>query len=308
MAAADSSMPFIRNLASSGSSTLRPFSLHKSTIYLAKQTNNPDNPPPDRKIRTSALESLRTFLSASATSARLTHLDNLKLWKGLYYSLWMCDRPIPQQNLCAELAALVDILPDEAVAPWLAAFWATLGREWTSIDVYRLEKFLLLVRRVFGAGLAWVCDTLPAPESAAREGDGKPETPKTKKRNQKGRDRIDALLENLAAWPFETEDDLSRVPVGLRLHVLDIWVDEAEKLGLLDAEKTGEAGRQFLDRLGLLVEATTRSTCKPVRLRAKETLVDDRLPWNAAQSGDDEVGKAVNNGSGDKDSWDGFDD
>ncbi|KAI0421089.1 nucleolar protein,Nop52-domain-containing protein [Xylaria grammica] len=270
MAANDSNMPFIRNLASS-----------------------------ERKARISALESLRTFLSASAAASRLTHLDNLKLWKGLYYSLWMCDRPIPQQNLCAELAGLIDVLPDDAVGPWLAAFWETLGREWTGIDVLRLEKFMLLVRRVLGAGLSWVCDVLPkATETQAKE----------TKKSRRRRDRVDALLENLAGWPLETQDDLSRVPVGLRLHVLDIWVDEVEKLGLLDAEKTGEAGRQFLDRLGLLVEAQTRSTCKPVRLRAKETLADGRLPWNADEAGDDEVGKSVQNGSGDKDSWDGFDD
>ena len=223
----------------------------------------------------------------------------------------MCDRPIPQQNLCAELAGLIRVLPDDAVGPWLAAFWETIGREWTGIDVLRLEKFMLLVRRMLGAGLAWVCNVLPA-ESAAGEGGGaqqqgaggKGETRKMKN----GRRRIDILLENLASWPFETGDDLSRVPVGLRLHVLDIWVDEAEKLGLLDAEKTGEPGRQFLDRLGLLIEAQTRSTCKPVRLRAKEMLADDRLPWNADDAGDDEVGKSAKNSSGDKDSWDGFDD
>ncbi|KAI1275274.1 nucleolar protein,Nop52-domain-containing protein [Xylaria sp. FL0933] len=286
MAAHESNMPFIRNLASS-----------------------------DRKTRTAALESLRTFLSASATSSRLSRLDNLKLWKGLYYSLWMCDRPLPQQNLCAELAALLDALPDAAVAPWLAAFWETLGREWTGIDVLRLEKFMLLVRRVLGAGLAWVCDVLPKvseerqreSKSNGGEGEGEEQRKKTKE-DRRRRDRIDALLENLGSWPLETEDNLSRVPVGLRLHVLDIWVDEAEKLGLLDVEKTGEAGRQFLDRLGLLVEAQTRSTCKPVRQRAKEVLADDRLPWNADEGGDGEVGKSIRNGSGDKDSWDGFED
>ncbi|KAI0457554.1 nucleolar protein,Nop52-domain-containing protein [Xylaria acuta] len=271
MTANESNMPFIRVLASS-----------------------------DRKMRTKALENLRTFISAPATSSRLQPLELLKLWKGLYYSLWMCDRPIPQQNLCAELAGLIDVLPDEAVGPWLAAFWETVGREWTTIDVYRLEKFMLLVRRVLGVSLSWVCSALP---EAATDKEETKETKETKKRNQKGRDRIDTLLENLAHWPLETEDNLSRVPVGLRLHVLDIWVDEAEKLGLVDAEKTGEAGRQFLDRLGLLVEAQTRSTCKPVRLRAKETLADDRLPWNA-----DEAGRSVKNDSGDKDSWDGFDD
>ncbi|TGJ78419.1 hypothetical protein E0Z10_g10345 [Xylaria hypoxylon] len=278
MAANDSNMPFIRNLASS-----------------------------DRRTRTSALQSLRTFLSASATASRLTHLDNLKLWKGLYYSLWMCDRPIPQQNLCAELAGLIDVLPDNAVAPWLAAFWEILGREWTSIDVLRLEKFLLLVRRVLGASLSWVCSVLPE-AAETQEGRSKEKETKETKKNRRSRDRIDALLENLASWPLETEDNLSRVPVGLRLHVLDIWVDEAEKLGLLDAEKTGDAGRQFLDRLGLLVEAQTRSTCKPVRMRAKETLADDRLHWNTGEAGDDEVGKSAKKDSGDKDSWDGFDD
>ncbi|KAI8956294.1 nucleolar protein,Nop52-domain-containing protein [Xylaria longipes] len=276
MTANDSNMPFIRVLASS-----------------------------DRKVRTHALESLRTFISAPATSSRLQPLELLKLWKGLYYSLWMCDRPIPQQNLCAELAGLIDVLPDEAVGPWLAAFWETVGREWTNIDVYRLEKFMLLVRRVLGVGLSWVCSALPEAATAEEKGQ---ESKETKKKNQKGRDRIDILLENLANWPLETEDNLSRVPVGLRLHVLDIWVDEVEKLGLLDAKKTGEAGRQFLDRLGLLVEAQTRSTCKPVRVRAKETLADDRLPWNAAEAGDDEVGRSVKTDSGDKDSWDGFDD
>ncbi|KAI1738809.1 nucleolar protein,Nop52-domain-containing protein [Xylaria scruposa] len=273
MTANEASMPFIRTLASS-----------------------------DRKIRTKALESLRTFISAPATSSQLQPLELLKLWKGLYYSLWMCDKPIPQQNLCAELAGLIEVLPDEAVGPWLAAFWEIIGREWTSIDVLRLEKFMLLVRRVLGVSLSWVCSALPEKKEGGKE------SKETKKRKQKSRDRIDILLDNLASWPFETEDNLSRVPVGLRLHVLDIWVDEAEKLGLADAEKTGEAGRQFLDRLGLLVEAQTRSTCKPVRARAKESLADDRLPWNADETGGDEVGKSMKNDSGDKDSWDGFDD
>ncbi|KAI1322043.1 nucleolar protein,Nop52-domain-containing protein [Xylariaceae sp. FL0255] len=263
MAAADeSNMPFIRNLASS-----------------------------DRKLRTSALESLRTFLSAAATSHRLTPLDNLKLWKGLYYSLWMCDRPIPQQNLAAELAGLLDVLPDDAVGPWLCAFWEILGREWTNIDVYRLEKFLLLVRRVLGASLAWGCALMADSSSNA----------KTQKRS---RARADAVLEVLGTWPLETENNLSRVPVGLRLHVLDIWVDEAEKLGLADPEQTSDWGREFLDRLGLLIEAQTKSTCKPVRLRARESLEDERLPWNAEDANQDSSKERP----GDKDSWDGFED
>lgn len=248
----------------------------------------------NRTDRADAIRYIRAFLPASES---LKPTDHAKLWQGLYYGMWKCDRPTTQQDLSAKLAGLVEVVPDAAVGRWLSGFWETMGRQWTSIDALRMDKFLLLVRRVLAAGLAWVVAALPTP--ADDENNGKPES-KTRRKKGVGRERIEALLENFAQWPLDTEDDLSRVPVGLRLHILDIWVDEAERVGLLDVEKTGEAGRQFLDRLGLLVEAVARSTCKPVRLRAKESLEDDRLPWNRDEKGDNEVGKTV------KSDWDGF--
>ncbi|RYP65341.1 hypothetical protein DL769_006356 [Monosporascus sp. CRB-8-3] len=236
----------------------------------------------NRKTRTQALSTLRTFLSSSSARPR-THPDNLKLWKGLFYSLWMCDRPVPQQNLCAELASLQSALPptegEEAVTQWLAAFWQTMAREWTGIDVLRLEKFLLLVRRVFGAGVAWARDA-----GAGAKGE--------KERRQ------DALLRLFAEWPLETSGDLSKMPVGLRLHVLDIWVDEVERAGFLGGEEgDSEDDLAFLRRMRELVLVQLKSPSKPVRARAKESLADERLPWNksrgdgdADESGDDEDG------------------
>ncbi|KAI2780519.1 hypothetical protein F4815DRAFT_117341 [Daldinia loculata] len=266
MAADERNMPFIKHLASS-----------------------------DRKIRTSALGTLRTFLTAPTTARKLTDLDYLKLWKGLFYSVWMCDRPIPQQNLCADLAGLLATLPTPSdnecavVIPFLRAFWATLSREWTAIDVLRMEKYLLLVRRVFGASLAWA-------------GDGT----KGKKGEQLAGTRADGMLRLLEEWPLEKTGDLSKVPVGLRLHVLDIWVDEAEKLELLanEGDESAEDCGTFLDRLRTIVEVQSKSTCQPVRSRAKESLSDERLPWNRVTSSEEE--KDVDKGDGD--SWDGFDD
>ncbi|CAJ2512655.1 Uu.00g007740.m01.CDS01 [Anthostomella pinea] len=272
MAATDeSNMPFIRNLASS-----------------------------DRKTRTSALDTLRTFLSASTTSRQLSALDNQKLWKGLFYSLWMCDRPIPQQNLCGELAGLISILPDEAVVPWLGGFWAIMSREWTSIDVLRMEKFLLLVRRVVGASLAWA-----GGDGGNKKNGGSKKTTKGEAQNI---GRAEAMMALLAAWPLEPTGDLSKVPSGVRLHVLDIWVDEAEKLRLLE-QGADEGQKDLLDRIRQLVEAQSKSTCKPVRVRAKESLADGRLPWNApGEAGDDDEDGApkTKDASGDKSSWDGF--
>ncbi|KAK7757111.1 hypothetical protein SLS62_000658 [Diatrype stigma] len=273
----EQNMPFIRNLASS-----------------------------DRKTRTSALTTLRTFLSSAARPR--TPLDDLKLWKGLFFSLWMCDRAVPQQNLCAELAALTTAAPgDAAVAPWLAAFWATVAREWTSIDVLRLEKFLLLVRRVFAAGLEW----------AFRGGSGKRQG---KKWDTKA--RRDALLDLFREWPLETAGDLAKMPVGLRLHVLDIWVDELAKIGYLgeqhkqkqgqgqeeseDEEEEAESAideedEAFLNQLRELVEAQLKSPSKPVRVRARDSLADERLPWNKGKAGDD--GEESSDG---EDAWGGF--
>ncbi|KAI1415440.1 Nop52-domain-containing protein [Hypoxylon sp. FL1857] len=265
MAADERNMPFIKHLASS-----------------------------DRKTRSSALSTLRTFLTAPTTARKLSDLDHLKLWKGLFYSVWMCDRPIPQQNLCAELADLLSVLPapkdneGAVVIPFLQAFWATLAREWTAIDVLRMEKYLLLVRRVFGASLAWV-------------GNGKDKNGTTWAGT-----RANGMLQLLEEWPLEKTGNLSTVPVGLRLHVLDIWVDEAEKAELLK-EKEGsgssEGSHDFLSRLRHMVEAQSKSPCKPVQARAKESLADERLPWNEVDSPD-----KMDDGHNDRGSWDGFDD
>ncbi|KAK6205987.1 hypothetical protein LQW54_008051 [Pestalotiopsis sp. IQ-011] len=254
MAADERNMPFIKNLASS-----------------------------DRKAREKSIETLRTFLTASTTSRSLSPLDNLKLWKGLFYSLYMCDRPIPQQNLCAELAALADVLPDAAVAPWFTGFWDVMSREWTGIDVLRLEKFLLLVRRVFAKSLIWV-----------REGKG-----------DKGAKRKDAMLALFLEWPFETSGDLKRVPVGLRLHVLDIWVDEVEKAGFLGDEST-EKDQEFLRDFKAILDEMIKNTVTPVKSKAKESRKDERLPWNAKKSTDEDEDTEDSSDDDQEDGWGGF--
>ncbi|SPQ23936.1 3e179ca4-427f-4be6-84b0-c6a3c5a82050 [Thermothielavioides terrestris] len=230
--ATQQSMPFIKNLASS-----------------------------DRKIRTSALSSLRAFLSARQVASALTPLDILKLWKGLFYALWMCDRAIPQQNLCNELADLIYVLPREAAAPWLRGFWATMSREWTGIDVLRMEKFLLLVRRVVGAGFKWMRKD---GGSAAKGGSAWDAS------------RVDDVLGLLGEWPFALEEEArieqtlegdgqisQKIAVGLRLHVLDIWVDEAEKAGLL--EDGDEAAQEIIQRISEQIDALEQATTSPAK-------------------------------------------
>ncbi|KAK2016673.1 nucleolar protein,Nop52 [Colletotrichum eremochloae] len=263
MASQEQNMPFIKNLASS-----------------------------DRKLRTQALTSLQTFLGSHRA---LSRLDALKLWKGLFYAMWMCDRPVPQQNLAAELAALTACLRDDDVPVWLSAFWETMARQWTDIDVLRMEKFLLLVRRVFAAGLRWVLDAECAPA------------------------RADALLAVCAEFPFELEGDLRKVPVGLRLHAVDIWVDELDRLGMLrrgddddDAAAADEKAVAFARRLSQLVEPLKRSPVKTVRAKAAEAVEDERLPWVESKADEATTAPTAAAGGGamdqdDDDEWGGID-
>jgi ribosomal RNA-processing protein 1 len=236
-------------------------------------------------------------------ASALSPLDVLKLWKGLFYALWMCDRPLPQQALAQDLADLIYVLPDneEVVAAWLRGFWATMAREWTGVDVLRLEKFLLLVRRVLGASLAWM---------KVREEEGRPETQKKRKssgKEKKGKGKwdakkVDAVVGVLADYPFVLEEDAKPrqraedkeeereekdddqltpkfVPVGLKLHALDIWVDEAEKVGLLEDED--DEAKEIMRRITEIVDTLEKNTTSPgVRIRAKQSLLDDRLPFN----------------------------
>ncbi|KAK2072373.1 hypothetical protein P8C59_006730 [Phyllachora maydis] len=270
MAAEEHHMPFIRNLASS-----------------------------NRKLRTASLDSLRAFLAARQAGAALPALAVLQLWKGLFYAVWMCDGAVPQQALCDALAGpVLGALAPRAVAPWLRGFWATMAREWAAVDARRLDKFMLLVRRLLGASFAW----MRRAEGAAP-----------------GRwdvERTAAVLALLADWPLAREETQRptdpdfgalappNAPVGLKLHVLDIWVDEAEKAGLLDPadEQAQSILRQIIDMVDELEKATTSPA---VRKRCKESLADDRLPGagGAAAGAAGEMADAAEYSS-----WDGFED
>ena len=172
----------------------------------------------------------------------------------------MTDRPAPQQRLAADLASLAD--HDEGAsssfrAVWFAAFWDVIGQQWPQIDRHRMDKFLLLVRRVFAAHV----------------------------RHARGDADVAGVL---AEWPFEASGDLRRVPLGVRLHVLDLWVDELESEGIL-AEGEGSEGRVLVERVGEMVQALLHCPVKQVRERAREGYDDARLPW--AKKGDEEEGE-----------------
>ena len=153
-----------------------------------------------------------------------------------------------------------------------------MGLQWPEIDNLRMQKYLLLVRRVFAAQVNWC-----------------------KERGFEG-EEVEKVEEVMKEWCFEEEGvDLKKVPVGLRLHVLDIWVDELERAECLE----DEAAKGFVERMGTMVQLLKRSPIKTVRSRAEESYDDERLPW-ATKEGEDEEQEQQDDS--DEEGWGGFDD
>jgi ribosomal RNA-processing protein 1 len=127
-----------------------------------------------------------------------------------------------------------------------------MARDWTNIDVLRMEKFLLLTRRMLGAHFGLL-----------------------KEEGWEGK-RVEAHLGVLEMWPLNVGD--VKLPNGMRYHVIDIYVDELERMGALEEGKDGEVPLEKL--LEPLRKLRLDSPTKAVRMKCKEALEDERLPGN----------------------------
>lgn len=194
--------------------------------------------------------------------------------------MWQSDKPLTQQTLARDLAGIVDTLPQALVLPFLAAFWQTMAREWNGIDALRMDKFLYLVRCYLNAG--WR-------HFAARRWRDAP--------------RLSQYLDILRQTPLNPTEP--RIPNGLRYHVVDIYIDELDKV-----DEKREGNMPLEEVLAPLRELGEKSVTKAVRQRVRETLDDEAKKlrnWNT--QGEESSEEEGNEGEQDQDEeWGGIDD
>lgn len=138
-------------------------------------------------------------------------------------------------------------------------WWAggLMSRSLMGVD--RMDKFLYLVRQYLAASF----------RHFARS--GWMET-----------DMIEEYMDVLASTPLNPRD--RKIPDGMRYHVVDIYVDELDKV---DAQREGALPLERL--LRPLRELAARSPTKVVRKRVKEALDDERLrDWQGQARAQDE--------------------
>jgi len=149
----------------------------------------------DKKYRDQALKKLTAYLSRR--HAAWTPLEWDKLWKALFYCMWMSDKRPVQMELARSLARLVHKVParQDALA-FVRSFLRTMRREWHGLDGLRLDKFYDLVRQFVRETVA-----LLAAHKFARAAVG---------------EFVDAL----------SAEVVSQRPNGLRMHLADLFLAE----------------------------------------------------------------------------------
>ena len=86
---------------------------------------------------------------------------------------------------------------------------------------------------------------------------------------------VGELLAVLGEVPLEVGD--VRLPNGLRYHVIDVYLDELERVGAL---KDGGERVPLKELLEPLRKLGKESPTKDVRRKCREALEDERLPGN----------------------------
>lgn len=178
----------------------------------------------EKSIRDEAIRSLAAYLSqADALDAKpLSDLEMAKLWKGIFYCFWMSDKPRVQQALANEMAeiplSIQKSLKDQthiSNTAWqfYEGFLDSMVREWWGLDKWRVDKFMMLVRRFINAGFRLL--DLQGYEKESVE-------------------RFAAML--IKPGGILQANDV-KTPNGLMYHVCDIYLEELDKALLFESEE-----------------------------------------------------------------------
>ncbi|XP_012882810.1 PREDICTED: ribosomal RNA processing protein 1 homolog A [Dipodomys ordii] len=213
-----------------------------------------------------------------------THDELLKIWKGLFYCMWMQDKPLLQEELGKTIAQLIHAFQTtEARHLFLQAFWQTMNREWAGIDRLRLDKFYMLMRMVLN-------ESFKAVKSGGWE------------------ERLVEQLLDLLTTEILHPD--SEAPNGVKSHFLEIFLEELSKVGA--AELTADQNLQLIDPFcriaactqdSLVLHNITRGILEAIVEQAP-LAIEDLMSELDAQSREDE-GSAGDDDDDDDDDDDG---
>ncbi|XP_071807033.1 uncharacterized protein [Asterias amurensis] len=218
------------------------------------------------KARERTVKKLKRWISARSTKQGDVGMEEelLRLWKGLFYCMWMCDKPLVQEELADKIADLIHSFSTPLGAiNFFDAFLLTMKREWLGIDRLRMDKFFMFIRRCFRQALVVL------------------------RNNNWEESVVDRFLEVLCKTPLCGISDASSD--GLCYHFIDIYKDE---LALCAGnELTPEQVLKLIDPFCVLVTTAHSKTLMKVTLRGFfQEIIDESDVGFPVESDDEDEG------------------
>lgn len=200
---------------------------------------------PDKSVRDGTIASLRTVLAASKN---ITDTQMLKLWKALFYCMWLADMNPVQMELAVNVAEIIKVFPKpKGALLYIRMFFRTIVREWHHLDQYRLNKFYSLIRSMLHKALEYLA---------------------VKKW------KSDILADFLEILESEV---LVKVPNGVRYHMADIYISE-----IWNATQGNINTEEFLALLKPFTDALSKVEDKVFHKRIVQRIFEDYLEKHAA--------------------------
>ncbi|XP_077990193.1 ribosomal RNA processing protein 1 homolog A-like [Glandiceps talaboti] len=188
----------------------------------------------EKKIRDRAVKRLRKWIAARSKLNKYAfdETDLLKIWKGLFYCMWMSDKPLIQEELAETISHLIHAFqsPQSALL-FIDTFFQTMTREWAGIDRLRMDKFYLLVRKCLIHSFELI------------------------KKSQWDIELIQKLMDIFKAGVLNAEKE---IPDGLRYHLIEIYLDELINVG--GSQLSQEETLKMIDPFCQLAVKTSKYT------------------------------------------------
>ncbi|KAL3984565.1 Nucleolar proteinNop52 family protein [Acanthocheilonema viteae] len=102
--------------------------------------------------RRRAFRTLCDWIRTESTRREFDDKAILHLTKGLHYVMWMQDKMLWQEQLADNIASLLNLFEREKESVlFTKCMLITISNEWSRMDRWRMDKFLMLIRRLVRA-------------------------------------------------------------------------------------------------------------------------------------------------------------
>ncbi|XP_028348494.1 ribosomal RNA processing protein 1 homolog B isoform X2 [Physeter macrocephalus] len=212
----------------------------------------------EKGIRDRAVKKLRQYISVKTQreTGGFSQEELLKIWKGLFYCMWVQNEPLLQEELANTISQLIHVVNNsEAQHLFIQTFWQTVNREWPDIDGLRLDKYHMLIRLVLRQSFEVL------------------------KRNGWEESRIKLFLDVLMKEILHPE---SQSPNGVKFHFIDIYLGELSKVG--GKELLADQNLKFIDPFCKVAAKTKDQTLVQTIARGVFEVIVDQSPFVPEES------------------------